>query len=117
MTSPRLYAAIKTDIFRWPSYCDLNLERWWVKATPAFNAALCQRLGVKILEFDWRSDSLFQELDCSGRRRHMEYMLDRGTYADVPFETIVKDFREHYPVLMARSGLSGDFQVEVTASQ
>jgi transglutaminase-like putative cysteine protease len=115
MTSPRLFELIKTDVFRWHSYADLYVEDRWVKATPAFNAELCERLGVAVLEFDGRSDSLFQELDRSGRQRHMEYLCDRGTYADIPFETIVSDLREHYPALIARHGLSGDFQTEATA--
>ena len=114
MTSPRLFELIKTDVFYWHSYADLHVEGRWVKATPAFNAELCERLGVAVLEFDGRSDSLFQELDRSGRQRHMEYLCDRGTYADVPFETIVSDLREHYPALIARHGLSGDFQTEAT---
>jgi transglutaminase-like putative cysteine protease len=112
MTSPRLYELIKTDVFRWHSYTDIHVGDRWVKATPAFNAALCNRLGVAVLEFDGRSDSLFQELSRSGHQRHMEYLRDRGTYADVPFETIVSDFLEHYPALMSRHGLPGDFQSE-----
>ncbi len=115
MTSPRLFELIKTDVFRWHSYADLHIDGQWVKATPAFNAALCERLGVAVLEFDGRSDSLFQELDQSGQQRHMEYLCDRGTFADVPFETIVRDLREHYPALISRHGLSGDFQTEATA--
>ena len=42
----------------------------------------------------------------------IEYVLDRGTFADVPFEKIVADFRTHYPALVAKAGLSGDFQAE-----
>ena len=60
MTSPRLYESLGTDIFHWHSYADLYVDGRWVKATPAFNASLCDRLGVHVLEFDGRSDSLFQ---------------------------------------------------------
>jgi hypothetical protein len=87
-----------------------------VKATPAFNASLCDRLGVSVLEFDGRTDSLFQPFDRSGRR-HMEYLLDRGTYADVPFETILDDFRVHYPAWFVKHGLSGDFQAEAVTGE
>jgi transglutaminase-like putative cysteine protease len=114
MTSPRLYELIRTDVFRWHSYTDLHVEGRWVKATPAFNAALCDRLGLRVLEFDGRNDSLFQQFDCAGRR-HMEYLYHRGTYMDVPFEDIVSDFREHYPALLARAGLTGDFQTEAVS--
>jgi transglutaminase-like putative cysteine protease len=115
MSSPRLYALIKTDIFRWHSYTDLYIKDRWVKATPAFNAALCNHLGVNVLDFDGREDSLFQELDRSGNRRHMEYLQDRGTFADVPFETIVNDFLENYPALMSAHGLHGNFESEAIA--
>jgi transglutaminase-like putative cysteine protease len=114
MTSPRLYELIQTDVFRWHSYTDLHVEGRWVKATPAFNAALCDRLGLRVLEFDGRNDSLFQQFDRAGRR-HMEYLHHRGTYMDVPFEDIVSDFREHYPALLARAGLTGDFQTEAVS--
>jgi transglutaminase-like putative cysteine protease len=116
MTSPRLLELLGTDVFRWHSYADLYVDGRWVKATPAFNAWLCERLGVSALEFDGRNDSLFQQFDRSGRR-HMEYLLDRGTFADVPFELIRDDFREHYPALLAKAGLSGDFQAEAVAGE
>ncbi len=67
-----------------------------MKATPAFDLRLCQRFGVLPLEFDGRQDSLFQEYDHSGRR-YMEYVTQRGNYADVPYETIVAEFKSAYP--------------------
>jgi hypothetical protein len=33
----------------------------------------------------------------------------------VPYEAIMTAFRAHYPTLMARHGLAGDFQAEVVA--
>jgi transglutaminase-like putative cysteine protease len=111
MTSPRLYALLGTDVFLWHSYADLYVDGRWVKATPAFNSSLCDRLGLHVLEFDGCSDSLFQQFDRAGNR-HMEYVSHRGTFADVPFEEIVADFRTHYPALVAKAGLSGDFQAE-----
>ena len=56
-----------------------------MKATPAFNLALCTRFRVKPLEFDGREDSIFHPFD-QDNRRHMEYLRDRGTYADVPVD-------------------------------
>ena len=112
LTSRRLYELIKTDIFIWHSYAELHLDGVWVKATPAFDAALCRRAGLKPLDFDGRTDSLFQPIDPAGRR-HMEYLKDRGSFADVPFETIVADMRIHYPALIANGALAGDFRSEV----
>ena len=114
MTSQRLYEQIKTDLFVWHSYADLHLAGRWVKATPAFNLSLCERVGLKPLEFDGRTNSLFHEFDRAGRR-HMEYVNDRGTFEDVPFDAIQADFRQAYPSLMGRPGLKGDFYAEAVA--
>lgn len=115
MTSARMYQHIKSDVFLWHSYADIEVGGRWVKATPAFDLALCQRVGLSPLEFDGQSDSLFQPFDRAGRR-HMEYLLDRGTFADVPFETIQADFRLAYPSLMKTRGLAGDFRAEAVAA-
>jgi transglutaminase-like putative cysteine protease len=115
MTSPRLYERMKTDVFRWHAYCDLHLSGKWVKATPAFNATLCERLGLKPLAFDGWTDSLFQPFDNAGRK-YMEYVVDRGTFPDVPFEIIVADFRAHYAALFGEGRLAGDFQSEAVAA-
>jgi transglutaminase-like putative cysteine protease len=114
LTSPRLYEKIKTDIFTWHSYTELYLSGRWVKATPAFDRALCERAGIKTLEFDGEADSLFQPFDQAGRR-HMEYLKDRGTYADVPFDIISTEFLQVYPALMTGKGLAGDFRAEAVA--
>jgi transglutaminase-like putative cysteine protease len=114
LTSRRLYEKIKTDIFLWHSYTELYLSKRWVKATPAFDRALCERVGLKPLEFDGTTDSLFQPFDQAGRR-HMEYLKDRGTFADVPFEIIQVDFLRTYSALMAGNGLAGDFRLEAVA--
>jgi transglutaminase-like putative cysteine protease len=115
LTSPRLRQLIGTDVFVWHSYADIFLAGRWVKATPAFDRALCDRVGIKTLEFDGRSDSLFHPFDRAGRQ-HMEYLRDRGTFADVPFETIQADFRDKYPSLLSNQGLRGDFRSEAIAA-
>jgi hypothetical protein len=85
-----------TDIFVWHGYTDIFLEDQWVKATPAFNLSLCETFGVKPLEFDGKSDSVFHPLDVNGNR-HMEYIRDHGRFADLPWETITADFLATYP--------------------
>lgn len=112
MTSPRLREFLQTDVFIWHSYAELFLEGQWVKATPAFNIDLCAKAGVAPLDFDGRSDSLFQPYSADGRR-HMEYLKDRGTFADVPFETILSDLRAYYPRMMGAKPLEGSFASEV----
>lgn len=114
LTSKRLYEMVKTDTFIWHSYTELYLSGRWVKATPAFDSALCERAGIKPLEFDGKTDSLFQPFDRAGRQ-HMEYLRDRGAFADVPFDMIQADFIEMYPGLMSSHGLTGDFRSEAVA--
>jgi transglutaminase-like putative cysteine protease len=115
MTSDRLLQIMQSDVFTWHSYAELFIDGVWVKATPAFDSALCARLGLPLLEFDGKSDSLFQLLDADGRRR-MEYLQFRGTFADVPFQTILDDFRLRYPTLIAAAEQSRrDFRTEAKA--
>ena len=64
---------IKTDVFIWHSYAEILVADRWLKATPAFDLALCERLGLEPLDFDGQSDSLFHAFDRAGRR-HMEYL-------------------------------------------
>lgn len=111
MTSKRLYEHLQSDVFIWHSYTDLYLDGAWVKATPAFDKRICLRAGVALLEFNGREDSLFQPFSSDGRR-YMQYLRDRGTFTDVPFETIYADFQSFYP-RMGKARLEGDFASEV----
>ncbi|HEX9396174.1 MAG TPA: transglutaminase domain-containing protein [Burkholderiales bacterium] len=96
LTSPRLAETMGSDLFIYHGYTELELDGRWVKATPAFNLALCRRFRVKPLEFDGREDSIFHPFDADNRR-HMEYLRERGSYADVPVDEIQRAFREAYP--------------------
>jgi len=95
LSSDKLRAQMRTDLFVFHGFAELLLEGRWLKATPAFNLALCERFGTKPLEFDGHSDALLQPYDVSGRK-HMEYVRDRGTYAEFPFEEMIKAFVECY---------------------
>jgi len=114
LTSERLRRTMGTDLFTFHGYTEIRLEERWVKATPAFNLSLCQKAGTHALEFDGRSDSILQPFDVSGRR-HMEYVRERGSFADVPREEIVRDWDETYPpsVEWKRDAGQADFESEV----
>jgi transglutaminase-like putative cysteine protease len=113
LTSKRLQDLVDGDIFYWHSYTELNIDGKWVKCTPAFDAALCARAKIAPLDFDGVNDSLFHPFDPAGRR-HMEYLKDRGAFADVPFATIIADFKKFYPKLVAASPAAASFRDEVT---
>ena len=113
LTSKRLQDLVDGDIFYWHSYTELNIDGKWVKCTPAFDAALCARAKIAPLDFNGVNDSLFHPFDPAGRR-HMEYLKDRGAFADVPFATIIADFKKFYPKLVAASPAAASFRDEVT---
>lgn len=100
ISTPKLEAMVGGDVYFWHSYTDTWLHGRWVKSTPAFDADLCERLNVHPLEFDGSEDSLFQEYNCAGDR-HMEYVTDRGAFADVPYDLIVADFALRHPRWLA----------------
>lgn len=112
MTSKRLRALTEGDVFYWHSYTELMIEGAWFKCTPAFDRVLCERARLAPLEFDGAHDSLFHAFDPAGRR-HMEYLNDRGAFADVPFEAVLADFHRFYPRLVENGKPEGNFQVEV----
>jgi transglutaminase-like putative cysteine protease len=76
-------------------YVGLQIDGQWHKAVPAFNIELCERFGVKPTEFDGESDALYQEFD-QANRRHMEYLVDHGTWDDLPMTKIRDDMFHHY---------------------
>jgi len=96
LTSPKLAETMGTDLFVYHGFTEFRLGGKWVKCTPAFNLDLCRRFRVKPLEWDGDSDSIFHPFD-EDERRHMEYLRDRGSFADVPVDEIQKAFREAYP--------------------
>jgi transglutaminase-like putative cysteine protease len=106
LASPRLTRANSGDVFRWHCFAELLLDGQWVKATPAFDLALCKRAGIVPLEFDGKNDSLLHPFDRENRK-HMEYVLERGSFAGVPAEAILETWRTHSPGLFEPSFLRG----------
>jgi len=103
LSTERLRQSMKTDVFLWHGYTSVYLEGQWVKATPAFNVSLCDKFGLKPLEFDGLEDSIYHEFDCAGNK-HMEYLQERGEYQDLPLTEMLSDFEKIYGV-----NLGGEF--------
>lgn len=115
LTSPRLQAMFGQGALAFHGYAELLLDGRWVKATPVFDLALCVKAGIRPLEFDGMHDSIFHPWDVSGRR-HMEYVRERGTYADVPRDALLAVWREMHPMFdQSLHGVDGsaDFEAEV----
>lgn len=109
LNSPKLADLMGTDLFIYHGYVALWLDDRLFKVTPAFNTELCERFGVRQLVFDGKSDALFHEFDTKSQR-HMEYVNDRGWFADPPIGQMLQDMRAIYPKLWQ----SGADQVPVS---
>ncbi len=95
LSTQRMRDTMKTDVFYFHGYTSILLDGQWFKATPAFNIELCQKFGLKPLEFDGREDSIYHAFDLAGNR-HMEYIHFRGEHADVPLAEMRAVFEQHY---------------------
>ena len=84
-----------SDLFVFHGFAEFFLEGKWIKATPAFNRELCERFGVKPLEFNGLEDSIFQPCD-EADRKFMEYVEFSGSYPDIPVNEIVDGFKKAY---------------------
>ncbi len=113
LSSEKLRAVMNgNDEFVWHGYTGLYLEDRWVKATPTFDRVLCEKFGVKTLEFDGRTDAMMHPFDSAGKK-HMEYTADHGLFADFPSERAFAIYRATYPEAALILGKShGRFETE-----
>lgn len=110
LNTPRLREMNGGDLMRWHAFTEFYLDGIWVKATPAFNLELCTRFRVKPLEFNGREDSIFHPFDVD-QRKHMKYVHERGSFADVPFAAITATYLKYSPKLLGNNA-GGDFGAE-----
>ncbi len=98
LSSPKLLDYLGTDLFVWHGFTEICPDGKAYKLTPAFNAGLCERFGVSVLDFDPASpaDALLQPFDGAGRQ-YMEYVADHGFFLDLPFDEIAAVFKQTYP--------------------
>jgi transglutaminase-like putative cysteine protease len=96
LSTERMRTHMKNDLFVWHGYTSIHLDGRWVKATPAFNVELCDKFKLRPLEFDGREDSIYHPFDLAGNR-HMEYVRERGEFADVPIADMHATFAVEYP--------------------
>lgn len=98
IATEKLEEVLKTNVLVFHGFTELFLEGKWVKATPAFNKTLCEKLKVESLEFDGKEDSIFQSYNQEGSQ-FMEYLHDYGSFDDVPYELFISELIKHYPHL------------------
>lgn len=95
IATEKLQQIIKTDLMAFHGCVEVWLDGRFLKATPAFNIELCQKLGVEPLTFDGEEDAIFQEFSTDGRR-FMEYVEIHGSFDDMPHERFMTELHKHY---------------------
>jgi transglutaminase-like putative cysteine protease len=95
LATERLEKMLGTNLLVFHTAAELFLEGVWVKATPAFNQALCTKMNVAPLEFTGHEDSIFQQYDSAGQA-FMSYEYEYGAFDDMPFELMKSELLCHY---------------------
>jgi len=88
--------AMGTNLFTYHGFAEFFLNGRWVKATPAFDLPLCRKNRITPVEFDGKNDAMLPEYDLDGKIIHIEYVKNHGSFADLPYETIVETFLKVY---------------------
>jgi transglutaminase-like putative cysteine protease len=104
---------LKTDVLVFHGCAEIFLEGRWVKATPAFNAALCEKLGVAPLEFKGYEDSIFQQFDRAGGV-FMEYLHEYGAFHDLPYDLFLQELMRYYGEVITPETLEqSDYKIDL----
>ena len=103
----KLTAYLKRPEIVFHGYVELFLNDEWIKCTPAFDKRLCRLTNVEVLNFNGKTDSLFQQY--TGDQKFMEYLHDYGSFPDVPHELMHSEMQKYYPHLFEQTYDSKEF--------
>lgn len=92
VASPRLLRLLDGDVFTYHCLTRLHLDGRWVRATPVFSERLCRLYRMAPLEFDGRTDAVFQPYDEEGKS-FIELVHEHGEFDDLPYEEVVEGMR------------------------
>jgi transglutaminase-like putative cysteine protease len=78
---------LNTNLLPDHGYTELYINEKWVKATPSFDLETCRKNRIVPVEFDGTNDAKLHPHTQDGKF-HIEYILERGAYEDVPLHEI-----------------------------
>ncbi|MBN1664437.1 MAG: transglutaminase domain-containing protein [Deltaproteobacteria bacterium] len=84
-----LQARLGRNEFPGHGYNQFLLDGQWVSAAATFDAALCKRIGVPVVEFDGRNDAMLPAKALDGGP-YIEYLEHYGYFADLPLAFITE---------------------------
>ncbi|MCS6818715.1 MAG: transglutaminase family protein [Chitinophagales bacterium] len=106
LSTEKFRQMLRSDKFVFHGYNEFFLDGKWVKCTPAFNQSLCEKFGVRALDFNGTEDSIFQQFTPDGQL-YMEYLHEYGQFADFPYELFVAELKKHYPHFFENAQAAG----------
>jgi transglutaminase-like putative cysteine protease len=94
-----------TNIFLYHGYSEFYLNNKWVKATPVFDRFTAQRAGfLPLVEFDGVHDGILSKYTPK-EKLFIEYIKDRGVYAELPYEEMDRVIRKKYYKYVLEKGI------------
>jgi transglutaminase-like putative cysteine protease len=96
----RLVSYLRRPEIVFHGYVEIFIDGKWVSCTPSFDKFVCRMTGVAPLEFDGKTNSLFQAF--KGEDLFMEYLHYYGSFADVPVELMNSEMKKYYPHLFEK---------------
>ena len=95
LATRELIAHMGGDLFVFHGFTEFYLGGKWIKATPTFNKELCRKHRVAPLEFDGRTDAVFQPFNLEAAQ-YMTYVRHHAPQTDIPLEAILTAWRAAY---------------------
>ena len=90
-----LRKVLRTNDFIYHCYNNIFVNGSWVRATCAFDSAMCAKMNIPVVRFDGTKDAIFPPVTSDGRP-FVSYLRHRGICVDVPFEEIMREFESFY---------------------
>ena len=91
----KLLEVMKTDIFYYHGFCEFYIDEKWIAATPAFDKEMCEKTGLKTVEFDGKTPAVLHKTDLEGKPS-IDYLKYYEPSHDLPFEEIKRKWMEAY---------------------
>ncbi|MEJ2276643.1 MAG: transglutaminase-like domain-containing protein [Candidatus Lokiarchaeota archaeon] len=85
-----------TNVMHYHGYSEILINDKWIKLAPVFDKGTAYKADfLPLNEFDGKNNALFSHYDPNGNI-FVEYIKDRGIWADLPLKEIEKVFTEKY---------------------
>jgi transglutaminase-like putative cysteine protease len=86
---PKIRERLGRNEFPGHGYNQFLFDGQWVTAAATFDAKLCSRVGVPVVEFDGRNDAMLPDSALDGGP-YIEYVERYGTFDDLPLGFITE---------------------------